>query len=120
MKNCRKGKSCGRSCISKAKTCRKAGGGAKTKTKACPSRPPRSKPRAKDATAPKTTACRERIGDVMKASGQAATRKAYLKASLKCHPDKGGSTKDFQCLQWHYDKKRGVECGDKPDGCPSL
>lgn len=95
----------------------------KTKAKATKSKA-KSAPKAKAAPKAKSTPvsneCKKFLTQIAKAATQAESRKLYLQGSRKCHPDKGGSDKDFQCLTWHYNNKRGAldENDVFPRGCP--
>ena len=63
--------------------------------------------------------------DLPGSSTLAEVNKAWKKASLFCHPDRGGSKKDQQCVNWHRDFRLGelgLEpkslVGTRPGGCP--
>lgn len=89
--------------------------------------PPRAAPRG--GPGPRATAvCLDLIGDLAmlpKGTSEREVRKAYLKATLKCHPDRpGGATIDMQCLNWHRDYRLAKMgkfdwklLGDRPDYC---
>ena len=92
-----------------------------TKAKAKPAKakakPAKAKAKTAKATLTAPAECKRLITALVKAPLKEA-RRAYLKGSLKCHPDKGGNDQAFSCLKWHYDMKNGKDCGNRPRGCP--
>jgi hypothetical protein len=119
-RNCKanKSKPCGRSCIRKAYTCRK-GVDQPPPTRTQTDRPPPKKYGLKT--------CRTESKDLKTlpfASTLKDARKAWKKASLACHPDKGGSDADQACVNWHMDTFRSFkgdldwrQVGKRPGGC---
>lgn len=117
---------------SKAKTFKKKTPKAKTPDPACDI-PPRASaaprasapPPAKRAPEVPTTECGVKTLEIAKMSAKdPKLSKAYKKATLVCHPDKGGTAAEFQCLKYHYDNKRFLagkiksdERGAKPKDC---
>jgi len=132
--DCRKGKLCHNTCINKNYRCRPRGGGrgvpppadeppvAPPPPRAAPPRaaPPPAAPHRRDT-------CRGRMHHLRTLpnnSSFATVRRAYHRGALKCHPDKGGSVLDMQCLGWERDRwyhqidsDTYDPAGCKPVGC---
>jgi len=132
--NCKKGKLCGKTCIKLKYNCKpKYKQNTEPRTAppraAAPARaaPPRAPPPCASAP-PSSSECKKRT-EILKSLPPCATakelRKAYLKASTICHPDKpNGNVEGQQCLGWHYNSRLTTigkfdrqQLGKKPNSC---
>jgi hypothetical protein len=127
-----KSKPCGAACIQKSFNCKKSTPSSKPKShqKQAWSRPQRAwSPPANDIPKTKQTlkTCTQEARDLKELPFNATLaegRRAWIKASRACHPDKGGTNEEQQCVNFHWDsfkaKRSGYpleQVGDRPSGC---
>lgn len=111
---------CGGSCINpQRRTCRKQRpGGADAAAPPPPPVPPRA-----GYSNVECESRAETLRDLQSPTPQTA-RRAWVRASLACHPDKGGSTADQQCVNYFYNdhlvrmgRMSSRDRGNKPAHC---
>lgn len=140
MRNCnpQKSKPCGKSCIKRAFLCRKGDKPSKPKKPKCTApratKPKRTAPKrtapqrtAPKRTAPKRTTCstqKNKLINLPMDEPIKNVRRAYINASKVCHPDRGGTTDDQQCVNWHFDHRKSYfgllgrdQVGRPPKNC---